>query len=244
MADVKVAVINHSTTRTHAEVERIVAALQKQVHRDFAPAWGVDADLTFVRGGKKPPAGYWWLVILDDSDRAEEIGYHETTEEGLPLGKVFVRTAKDDGVNWTVTASHELLEMLADPGLNLTASVEKIKPYGTLYQYEICDPCQADEFGYKIDGVAVSDFVYPAWFETFRVKDSTKFDHMGHLKDPMPKLLPGGFIWTFDVGSDRWRMESAARAGAKGARPAADPPPAGSRRHRRLFLSKWRRSNV
>jgi len=47
---------------------------------------------------------------------------------------------------------------------------------GVLYAYEVCDACQAKEFGYRIDGTLVSDFVYPAWFESFRKKGSTQFE--------------------------------------------------------------------
>ena len=37
----------------------------------------------------------------------------------------------------------------------------------SLYAYEVCDACEADQFGYDIDGVLVSDFVFPSWFESF-----------------------------------------------------------------------------
>jgi hypothetical protein len=42
------------------------------------------------------------------------VGYHDLTNEGLPLGKVFAGSDMVNGYNWTVTASHELLEMLID----------------------------------------------------------------------------------------------------------------------------------
>ena len=46
MADIQVAMINASTVLQDSQVQAIVPALQTQVHRDFAPVWGVDADLT------------------------------------------------------------------------------------------------------------------------------------------------------------------------------------------------------
>ena len=33
-----------------------------------------------------------------------------------------------------------------------------------------------DWFGKNIDGIMVSDFVYPSWFESFRKSNSTKFN--------------------------------------------------------------------
>lgn len=73
MDNIKIAVI------TDNDVKKVVPALQTQVSRDFAPAWGIDADLVFVPKGKKPPAKYWWLVMLDNSDQAGALGYHDLT---------------------------------------------------------------------------------------------------------------------------------------------------------------------
>jgi hypothetical protein len=215
------------------------------VHRDFAPAWGIDADLVFVPSGTAPPPGTWWLTFLDDSDQASALGYHETTSEGLPMGKIFARTVMQDNVQWTVTASHELLEMLADPEINLTVFVQPTETTGTLYAYEVCDACEADQYGYSIDGTLVSDFVYPAWFETSRTAGSTQFDYASQLQQPVPQLLPGGYIGVFDVGSGSgWRQITAAHSHAvKGARSAHAP--VGSRRdRRRIARVKWRKSSV
>ena len=51
MANIQIAVINASTVLKDADVQAVVPALQTQVHRDFAPPWGIDADLTFVPSG-------------------------------------------------------------------------------------------------------------------------------------------------------------------------------------------------
>ena len=162
MAYINVAIINSSTVLRDSVVKAAVPALQTQVHRDFAPAWGIDADLIFVPNRAKPPARSWWLTIVDNADQAGALGYHDVTNAGLPLAKVFAGSDINLGYQWTVTASHELLEMLADPDINLTAFVELSDKSGVLYAYEVCDACQADEFGHRIDGTLVSDFVYPA----------------------------------------------------------------------------------
>ena len=126
MANIKISVINSSTVLSDDEVKAAVPALQKQVSRDFAPAWGIDADLTFVAKGHKPSKTTWWLIILDNSDQAGALGYHDVTSEGLPIGKVFAGSDMQYGYNWTVTASHELLEMLGDPEINLTVFVPEV----------------------------------------------------------------------------------------------------------------------
>jgi hypothetical protein len=125
---IQISVINESTVLTDAEVTPVVSALQKQVTNDFGPVWGTAAQLTIIPKGTQPPTGSWWLVMLDDSDQANALGYHDLTTEGLPIGKVFVASDLKAGTSWTVTASHELLEMLGDPNINLTVFVQNATP--------------------------------------------------------------------------------------------------------------------
>ena len=117
LAPIPIAVINESTVLTDADVVPVVDALQQQVTNDFRPIWGVDAELTMIAKGTPPPGTSWWLVMLDDSDQAGALGYHDLTPESLPIGKIFAASDLKAGTSWTVTASHELLEMLADPDI-------------------------------------------------------------------------------------------------------------------------------
>ena len=197
---IPISVINASTVLADSDIEPVVEALQQQVTRDFRPPWGIDARLSFVPKGATPPGDTWWLTILDDADQAGALGYHDLTTEGLPLGKVFAGTDLKYGYTWSVTASHELLEMLADPNINLTVFVQSSDTAGKLYAYEVADACEADENGYKIGDVLVSDFVFPAWFEDFRTEGSTQFDQTNKITLPF-QLLAGGYIGVFDVNS-------------------------------------------
>jgi hypothetical protein len=241
MAQIAVAVINASSVLTDAQVSAVVPGLQTQVHRDFCPAWGIDADLSFVATSQQPPAGSWWLAVLDNSDVADALGYHDVTSEGLPLGKVFAGTDQQYGFIWSVTASHELLEMLGDPEIDLTVFVQKDASSGTLYSYEVCDACEADQFGYQINGVQVSDFVYPAWFESFRAQGSTQFDYGSKISQPF-QLLPGGYIGTYDVTAGGGWHQVTAQEGPYGHKLV---PPRGSRRERRRRpRDEWLKSFV
>jgi len=229
MARTDVSVLNRSTLIQDSEIQAVMEALQSQVTNDFAPVWGVDAQLSFVPQGEAPKPNTWWLVILDTSDQAGALGYHDLTQDGLPLGKVFVQSNLDAGTSWTVTASHELLEMLVDPDINLTVFVQPSATAGTLYAYEVCDACEADGYGYTIGKTLVSDFVYPAWFESFRTPNSVKFDRQGKISQPF-QLLPGGYIGVFDVSySTGWhQLTPQGEEHAYNARPRI-----GSRRERR-----------
>lgn len=199
MAAIQIAIINESSILTDQQVRAVIPALQTQVHRDFAPIWGIDADLTFVPTGSQPAVDSWWLAILDNSDQAGALGYHDLTSQGLPMAKVFAADDMQAGYQWTITTSHELLEMLADPDVNLTAFIQTTsQTAGELYAYEVCDACEADNYGYTINGTPVSDFVYPSWFESFWPPNGTKFDYSSSLTQPF-ELLPGGYIGVFKV---------------------------------------------
>jgi uncharacterized protein DUF4062 len=181
----RVAVLNESKTVSDDEVRAAVVALQKQVHDDFAPAWGVDAELTFVPRDSKPQAGSWWLALADNSDYEGAVAYHSITAEGLPYVKISAASARQQDWPWSMAASHDLLEMLANPRLNLTVVVsEDNAQTGRIYIREICDPVASPNCAYKIGGIVVSDFVYPAWFESFRVPGNTQFDHASHVSAP------------------------------------------------------------
>jgi hypothetical protein len=226
---IQISVINESTVLADSDVTPAVAALQKQVTNDFRPVWGTDAELKLVPKGTQPPAGSWQLVLLDDSDQANALGYHDLTTDGLPIGKVFAASDLKAGTSWTVTASHELLEMLGDPNINLTVFVQNSNTAGILYAYEVCDACEDDSLGYQIDNILVSDFVYPSWFESFRAEGSTQFDRMNKIQTPF-QLLVNGYIGVFNVTSGSgWQQITSEK------RPTTllNRGPVGTRRERR-----------
>jgi hypothetical protein len=238
IANVNIAIINRSSVVSDAALIPVVAALQRQVSEHFAPVWGIDAILTFYGRDLEPPQDSWWLLICDDSDQAGALGYHDLTPSRLPLGKVFAQTDQLYGSQWSVTASHELLEMLGDPYINLAAiqSPGNNGAFMSLYAYEVCDACEADQYGYIIDGVLVSDFVYPTWFESEWGQFGTQFDYRNLIQLPF-QLLPGGYISVYDVGSGAgWTQLSGPQLAAKYAARAN----VGSRRERRRILrNRW-----
>jgi hypothetical protein len=230
MANLSVAVFTRATVAEASDsaVQPMAAAVQKQIQRDFAAAWNVTADLVFFPASQAVPKDMWQIGIFDNADQAGALGYHDVTRDGFPLGKVFARTTLVDGGKISVTLSHEVLEMLADPDINLTAFVEAPSGGGRLYAYEVCDAVEADVLGYDIDGVTVSDFVTPAWFQSFRKKGSTDFSFRKHVNHPFA-LAEGGYIGYYDVsGGSGWQQLTLNRKAMFKAR-----APRGSRRERR-----------
>src|ERR1051326_6400732 len=182
MNSVSIAFENKSSVLTDAEVQAAIPALQHQVSYDFKPYWNEGARLVWVPSGSSPPtgAGSWLLSILDDSDQAGALGYHDVTADNTPLMKVFAKTDRDNNLSWTVTASHEILETLADPWINSAWQTSNTE----FVALEVGDPVEADELGYTIDGVLVSDFILPAWFVSgLKVP---KYRVAGHLHGPPP----------------------------------------------------------
>lgn len=233
--------INACTAVSDDEIKKCVDALQIQLTRDFATVWdaGAMTKLNFISksSGKKGRATTRWLTFLDNSDVAGALGYHDLTTSGRPLGKVFVKTNIDDSASWTVAASHELLEMTADPEINWSAQNPADNKF---YALEVGDPVEADQFGYEIDGVRVSNFVYPAYFDAY--KKGRKLDFMGKVQAPY-QLLSGGYILVFDPSNPSQGWQQVFGAGTKmkySMRPAV-----GSRRERRRIpRSHWMESSL
>ena len=218
------------------DAQAIVAALQIQVSRDFAPAWGIDAKLTLAPPKQKTPTpGLWSIGFFDNADQAGALGYHDITAEGLPLGKVFVKTTLDAGDLVSVTASHELIEMLGDPGINLTAEFDDASGApAKFYAYELCDSCEDDSLGYGIgignfQTILVSDFVLPAYFQGFRKTGQGPFDFRGKIQQPFD-ILPGGYMGVLDLANLGAGWQQVTADGAPNAKSRAH---VGSRRERR-----------
>lgn len=231
------ALVNRSTIVADAELPAVAAALQRQLEEHFAPQWGFTASTLAVPSTEEPPAWAWWIVLLDDADAANVLGYHDVTPTGRPLGKVFARTSQWYRVPWSVIASHELLEMLADPGVNLTAFNWAASQSGLLYAVEVADPVNG--LSYDIDGVRVSDFVFPSWYRVFDPDNNGPYDFLTACREPFTLGL-GGFQLLAQWGSTGWEFVT-----ATGAIASAAAPPTGSRRERRIRGHKnWQRSTA
>jgi hypothetical protein len=128
-----------------AVLAAVGAALQKQVTRDFAPAWGQAATIAAFPSVDAVPDGYWKIVVKRTVDDDNSYGYHSESEH---QPHAYVKHTRD----WPWTASHELLEMLADPwGSRLVVADDPRGHAGRVrVLIEACDPCE--NFSYKVDG--------------------------------------------------------------------------------------------
>jgi hypothetical protein len=170
---------------------RVAAALQKQATRDFGPVWDVNATVNAFTSLDDVPSGYWPILIGDEGQGGG--GVH-LTHDNQPYALV------DFTADWTVTASHECMEMLADPfGNRLVAgdSPDPKKPGRVEFLVEVCDPCETPNLGYTVNGIRVSDFYTPRYFDPAApvgpASAGTRYDFMGRITAPR-QVLRGGYL--------------------------------------------------
>lgn len=190
-----IACFNQAKTPLGVDLDDLIAVLQAYVNNFVAPVWGTPATLVrsddFLKGA-------WAVSLLDDSDQANILGFHNLTDEGLPLSKVFVRTTLANGELVSVSASHELVEMLVDPAINLMTTGPDP---ALVYAYESADPVEALSF--PVNGIPMSDFVYPSYFENFHAPHAVRFDQMDAVSKPF-EILKDGYQIVFENGN--WRQ--------------------------------------
>lgn len=181
---VRIACINRATVGLGLPLDKLTAALQRCYDECFKPIWGYPVQLYNTT---KPAPSDWQFLYLDDADAAGALGYHDLTVNGQPVSKVFVKTILQAKESVSVTACHELFEMVQDPVANTWAE----NTDGKLYAYEMSDPVEEDTF--EVDGVTMSNFVTPAWFEPFKHAKGTRFDYLRKLKAPF-SMTAGGYM--------------------------------------------------
>lgn len=199
----QLALVNKSSsTIDFTKLQGATKALQTQIDRDLYPVWGAQAQIYPIHPQDSIPAGVWPIYIRDKSKAG--LGVH-LTNEGVPFAEV-----KYDPNSWdntTVTISHEMLEMLVDPYGNRLSRAPDIDPTSNRhlvsYLVEVGDPCEI--YSYNIDGIAVSDFITPEYYN-YKAPPSTQLDLLRRLSKPLE--VPGGcYISWEDHRDNSWHQK-------------------------------------
>jgi hypothetical protein len=206
---VHVALVSNDANIAQSELAEVAAALQTQVSRDFGPVWHRTAIVQSFPSERAVPLGFWKVLVEADIHEPGAAGYH-TDDQHQPYA--LVESAGD----WTVTVSHELLEMLADPWGNRlhtamppTATKTEHKDR-VRYLVEVCDPCE--EVVYDCSGVRVSDFLLPEYYHTLvrylnvENLDPKPASFTGALKRP-GTILPGGYV-SYVLHDGTWEQQT------------------------------------
>ena len=186
-----IACFNKATDPLGVDFDALIAAMQAYVDQYVVPVWNTPAKLVKTTDFVEKA---WAMVFLDNADQPGALAYHDLTPDGLPLSKVFVKTTIANGDLVSVSASHELVEMLVDPAINMMTTGPNPK---IVYAYESADPVEALSF--EVNGIPMSDFVYPAYFEAFHKAGSEQFDRLNKVTKPF-QILTGGYQIIFKNG--------------------------------------------
>jgi hypothetical protein len=191
-----------------SKLEGLAAALQIQVDKHFAPLWQITGTVSYFKRLEDVPVGFWPIIISDNINDRSALGFH-VDDRNQPLA--LVRCTPD----WTLTTSHELLEMLADPwGNRLIAgpSIDDTKPNEQVrYLLEVCDPVEDVSCAYTINGFLVSDFITPAYHNPVGSAND-RYDYMGKITAPR-QVLENGYLSWEDLSDDTIRRLQVAEGG-------------------------------
>jgi len=192
-----VAVVNESSDITDRQARLITKACHVQIAKHVAPLWYFEPwPVRFYTRGKDAPKNSLVVVILEDEEAADGLGYHDETPAGLRYARVFTRPVlEEDGSvhhgahSISAALSHEVIEAFIDPDLNIWAEGRP----GEMWAYEACDPVQEDAYRIRANGryVYVSNFVLPTWFDLQNPK-GTHYDYLRRVKKPF-EMTRGGY---------------------------------------------------
>ncbi len=193
-----------------------IRAVNRQIDHDFRPYWHLTGELRLGgKRGKLRPDNYLDTrgdaIIFVQSARkpSEDIeegiaAFHDKEERGVPVAYVF---AWPNNPHWQLALSHEALELIVDPLVNLY--VHGPHPDRgedsrlVFHAAEVCDAVQ--EESYLIDGYRVSNFLLPLYFmagghNRGRIVFLDRKDVKGIQSFG---LNPGGYIPFFDPTKDK-----------------------------------------
>jgi hypothetical protein len=198
MLTINLALVSEIEGHDPSDVSRVGAALQRQATRDFAPLWNVRATVDAFPALEDVPIGYWPMMIVPNVQGAA--GIH-LDQDGQPFALIEMSDS------WSLTASHEMLEMLADPFGNRLVAGRSLKSGQGRVEYlvEVCDPSEAAQFGYTVNDILVSDFYTPRFFDP--AKDTqVRYSFTGAITKPR-QVLRGGYIsWHHPVTNHWWQQ--------------------------------------
>jgi hypothetical protein len=200
----QVALVSESKSVGMNDLLRVSAALQKQATRDLAPIWEISATVDAFAVLEDVPDGYWPMIVMDDIGFPGAAGIH-LDRDGQPFALI---SSSPDLDTWSLTASHEMCEMLVDPSGNRQVTGDSPKPgQGRVsFVVEVCDPSEAADFGYTANGILMSDFYTPHFFDPV-AESSVRYSFTGALKAPR-QVLRGGYLSWLDPASDHLWQET------------------------------------
>ncbi len=193
----RVGIASRSQSVSLRDIINVAAAINLQASRDLQSIWDISSSVTALADPESIEPGVWPVFIVDNVGQDGAVGLH-LTDHKQPYALV------EAGPTWSLTASHECLELLVDPSGNrlvsssaITATADDVKDVTTeKYEYlvEVADPSEDPANAYMIDGVLVSDFYTPHFFDPV-VSPGVRYSFTGRIKRPRQVLRNGYISW-------------------------------------------------
>jgi hypothetical protein len=203
MLTTQVALIDNTGILAVADVAAAASAIAIQVTRDLSQFWPVSATLQVLPESAGVPPGVFPVYLVANLPVGEG-GVH-LAGNNQPYANVEV------GDGWTIAASHEVCEMLVDPSTNKMQAAPAIQvTQGVVqdadgiveYLVEVCDPSEGADYGYSINGIAVSDFYTPHYFDSVTTS-GVRYSFTGAITAPR-QVRKGGYLSWKDPASNAW----------------------------------------
>jgi hypothetical protein len=200
-----IAILNESKLQD-VEVLEAIRAINRQITEDFERIWGYGGELRLLASGHDIDLD---LIRSDAIIHLKEktTALHTYTDTGLPTGHVWtnmIALADESQVwlQWTAALSHEALELIADPHLNtLVRGPHPLDRRREVFHFrEICDPVQSNT--YQIDGVWVSNFVLPHYYNSLG-EPAGRNDFLGTVLKAFIWNPPNGYVGIWDPLADK-----------------------------------------
>jgi len=179
------ALLTDSPNVSFSDLAPVAAAVMRQINDHFFRFWGESGTVTPFADQTQVPLGASRITVV----------------QGRPEGLLGVHRSKDnqpyayvsDEDHWSVAVSHEVLEILVDPTLStFRAGTIGEPPQRMNFLVEVCDPCQAA--AYPVDGIAVSDFVTPAYYDPHPAAGG-QYSFKDSVDAPLTVAPNGYLVW-------------------------------------------------
>jgi hypothetical protein len=192
------ALVSEVKDHSWADLLSVSAAVQKQLIDDVAPVWGIYGSIDAFPALDVVPPDYWPVIVSDEFD-FPPLGFHHDLD-----GNPFALVKHTD--SWSMSVSHEVIEALIDPdGDRWTTAPSVVPEQGTVeHLVEVCDPAEAAAYSYEIDGILVSDFYTPHYFDD-EFRPGVRYSFRGNLTRPR-QVLPDGYLtWRYPRDGMIWQ---------------------------------------
>lgn len=195
--------VNPSTSPLAAQVSaawlaKVAAACQTQLNDDAAPYWGGSFAISTGTVCNESESEYDIEWALPNAPGAE--AYHDWQGGKVVAFEALSTCTTLNDVSTGI--SHELLEIMGDPGCNVWTDDQQ----GAEWAHELCDATQANS--YEIEGIQVSNFLLPAFFEPGAAGPYSFLGTKG--SDPVTApftTAPGGYQIRRDSGTGETQVQ-------------------------------------